>query len=197
MAGISEPNFGLRKVSRQAVNALPRLFLPTPRAFWHLSPMAARRRRDAYDLAEIPNPRATPRVLAEVIADELMLQLFAAGRLTNALRERERVGAEMVSAINMYDERGWLTKPGDYHRPPRVPNIRLRGLTLQARKWECLTFDSNWLPYPGEPGRERWQDEEPNQTASVYVLRRKGPRPWVICLHGFGMGRPAMDRMLF
>src|SRR6185437_8771043 len=98
MSGIDTPNSGLRKVGRQAMNALPRLLLPTPRAFWHLSPMAARRRRDAYELAEIPNPRRTPRVLAEVIADELMLELFAAGRLTHALRERERVGAEMVSA---------------------------------------------------------------------------------------------------
>ena len=200
MSGIDQPPSGFRKVSRQAVNALPRLFLPTPRAFWHLSPMAARRRREAYDLAEIPNPRATPRVLVEVIADELMLELFAAGRLTHALRERERVGAEMDSAIELYDRRGWLAEPGDYHRTPRIPDVRLRGLTLQAgkaRKWECLTFDSDWLPYPDEPGRDRWEQEEPNQTARVYVLRRKGPRPWVICLHGFGMGRPAMDRMLF
>ena len=159
--------------------------------------MAARQRRAAYDLADIPSPRATPRVLAEVIADELMLELFAAGRLTHALRERERVGAEMVAALALYGERDWLADPVGYHRTPRVPDVRLRGLTLQARKWECLTFDSDWLPYPGEPGRDRWAEEEPNQTARVYVLRRKGPRPWVICLHGFGMGRPAMDRMLF
>jgi hypothetical protein len=197
MAGNVGPNSGLLEVSRRAIYALPRLLLPTPRAFWHLSPMAARQRRAAYDLAQVPHPRATPRVLAEVIADEMMLELFAAGRLTHALRERERVGAEMVSAIAMYDERGWLTEPAGYHRTPRIPDVRMRGLTLQARKWECLTFDSDWLPYAGEPGRDRWEKEEPNQTARVYVLRRSGPRPWVICLHGFGMGRPAMDRMLF
>jgi hypothetical protein len=197
MAGIGEPNSGLRKVSRQAANVLPRLLLPTPRALWHLSPVAARRRRVAYDLAQVPHPRPTARVLVEVIADELMLELFAAGRLTHALRERERVGAEMAEAITLFEKRGWLADPGGYHRTPRVPDVRLRGLTLQAHKWECLTFDSDWLPDPAEPGRERWEDEEPNQTARVYALRRKGPRPWVICLHGFGMGRPAMDRMLF
>ena len=61
----------------------------------------------------------------------------------------------------------------------------IRGTT----RYEELIFESEYLPHPGEPGRERWLSHEDNGTAVAWVLEHEdGDRPWMISTHGFGMG---------
>ena len=49
-------------------------------------------------------------------------------------------------------------------------------------------------PHPGEPGRERWLAYEANRTGHAWLLKHPGPpRPWLVCVPGYRMGRPAVD----
>ena len=55
---------------------------------------------------------------------------------------------------------------------------------------EIHRFSSDWEPYPDEPGRERWLALAANRNAYAMVLRHEGgPRPWLVAVHGQGMGR--------
>ncbi|OBC00041.1 hypothetical protein A5784_21120 [Mycobacterium sp. 852013-50091_SCH5140682] len=57
-----------------------------------------------------------------------------------------------------------------------------------------MSFSSGFRPRAIEPGAARWPNNDRNDTVSVRVLRRSEPRaPWVICLHGFGMGASRLD----
>ena len=70
-------------------------------------------------------------------------------------------------------------------------------LRKAAGGWESMTFLSGYAPDPDEPGAERWNGYVNNRLASAYVLRKPGPRPWVVGVHGMSMGRPLLDRRIF
>jgi hypothetical protein len=64
--------------------------------------------------------------------------------------------------------------------------------------FEHLSFESGYRPHADEPGRDRWLAYLPNHTAHAWVLRHPGPpRPWLICIHGLGMGTPLADFAAF
>ena len=53
-------------------------------------------------------------------------------------------------------------------------------------------------PCPEEPGAERFLGYRVNRVARATMLEhRSGDRPWLVCLHGFGMGRPGLDLRAF
>jgi pimeloyl-ACP methyl ester carboxylesterase len=63
-------------------------------------------------------------------------------------------------------------------------------------RFERILFQSGFEPRAGESGRDRWLSYAPNRTAGASLLRHPGPgdhRPWLIGIHGFGMGFPYMD----
>lgn len=101
---------------------------------------------------------------------------------------------ELDAAVAFYREAGWLDDPGCRHRRPPPPDDvqpeRLQGI-------ELARFDSGWQPEAGEPGAERWLSLDANQQVPVRLLRHPGaPRPWLVAVHGQGMGRPSDVAML-
>jgi hypothetical protein len=65
-------------------------------------------------------------------------------------------------------------------------------------RYEHLSFESGYEPPSHVPGRERWLDRQANRTAHAWVLRHNdGPRPWLLCIHGYQMGHPAVDLRAF
>jgi hypothetical protein len=143
----------------------------------------------------LPVPGLSPVFAAQVVMDELMLALAQGLNRLPTPGDYQRVSAELAHARWLFEERGWLDDPASYHRtpPPLAEPSFLRGRTMQ-HPYERMLFRSGWAPRPEEPGAERWVDYEGNATASVTLLRHRGrPRPWVIAVHGFGMGFPFMD----
>jgi pimeloyl-ACP methyl ester carboxylesterase len=62
------------------------------------------------------------------------------------------------------------------------------------RRHELVTFASGFHPRSIEPGADRWPSNTRNDTVFVRLLRhRNRDRPWVICVHGFGMGASRFD----
>jgi hypothetical protein len=110
-----------------------------------------------------------------------------------------RMVDEAEEARRLFEERGWLADPVRYHRDPpplRDPEVREESTWAGRRRqrYRRLLFASGFEPHPGEPGRERWLAHPRNGTAHAYVLEHaSGPRPWLLCVHGFGMGTPLVN----
>jgi hypothetical protein len=143
--------------------------------------------------------RPTVGLAAQVLLDEVLIAAMKNPRLFPKEDDYVRAGRDIAAAHRMWEERGWLDRPDRYHVDPPAPTgtmvTRQRALNVA---YEHLTFPSGYEPHPGEPGRERWLSYEANRTAHAWVLRHRQPgRPWLVCIHGWGMGSPLMDLRAF
>jgi dienelactone hydrolase len=136
---------------------------------------------------------------AQVLLDEVLISAMRNPKLFPHGDDYRRAGEDVHAASRLWADRGWLDDPERYHVDPGAPEgaevIRERSFD---QRYEHLIFPSRYAPHDGEPGRDRWMSHVPNRLAHAYVLRHAEPgRPWLICVHGFGMGRPAMDLRAF
>ncbi len=182
---------------RLARQPLARLTTALPRtARWMTSVVTG----DPDDQAPgVPATRLTPSLIGHVAMDESIMALAVGPNRFPRRAEYQRVGAELAQARAMFEERGWLDDPASFHQvpPPLEDPTMSRGWAL-GRSYERLWWLSGFEPQPGVPGRERWLAFESNRTASAWLLRHPGrPRPWVVCIHGFGTGSVFMDLVSF
>jgi len=143
--------------------------------------------------------RPTIGLAAQVLLDEVLMAAMKNPRLFPSDDDYVRAGRDIAAAYEMWSEQGWLDDPESYHRNPDVPMgcmvTRERALNVG---YEHLTFPSGYEPHAGEPGRDRWLSYEDNRTAHAWVVRTRRPgRPWLVCIHGWGMGSPMMDLRAF
>lgn len=139
--------------------------------------------------------RISAGLAVQVLVDEVMISALKNPALFPHDHDYAAAGADMRAAHDLYRSEGWLDDPASYHRDPRAPEWQLvevrRSIDLQ---YEHVSFPSGFSPVTGEPGRERWLSYEANHTVHAWMLRHPGgPRPWLVCLHGFGMGQPFAD----
>jgi len=146
-------------------------------------------------------PEAAPALglSAETAADDALLALFDLALPYSSRSEAERHVAELVEAEERFTARGWLEKPESFHATPTpfaaVASVKRRSLGVD---FEHLSCESGYAPHPEEPGRERWLGYAPTRSAHAWLLRHADPgRPWLICIHGYRMGRPWMDLPAF
>jgi hypothetical protein len=136
---------------------------------------------------------------ASMISDTVMDGLFSMmiGMLVGVpvSKQVRRGHQELLAMHEFLQSKGWLEEPAGYHQTP--PDLRAprqtprRTFTLNGVvNYVELSFESEFEPHPGEPGRERWLSHEDNGTAVAYMMRHEGlNRPWLVCTHGFGMGQ--------
>ena len=143
-------------------------------------------------------PFPSPALALGALLDESLVSVGRAFRRPPAPEEYHRIGAEVAEALDLFRRRGWLDDPAAYFLdpPPAEPMIRQTRL-LGGLSFERLQFESGYDPGPEEPGRARWMARDANRTAHAWVLRHRAPRPWLIGLHGAGMGFPRADLFAF
>ncbi|KAA0235769.1 MAG: hypothetical protein JJLCMIEE_02099 [Acidimicrobiales bacterium] len=142
-----------------------------------------------------PVPPASPTLLAYVAIDEAMLLLAMGPNRFPRRADYERVSGELRDALALYTEAGWLADPESFHRTPApLTDAQVQQSWTMGLGFERLFWDSGYEPHEGEPGRERWLGYATNRTAGAWVLRhRDRARPWLVCIHGFGMGYPSVE----
>jgi len=153
-------------------------------------------RAHAQQRDEMPAPERSAKLALKVALDELFFATEAAsGALAIGPREWRRVRREVEDAHALYERRGWLADPVAYHRtPPPLLRTTERDARLAHWNFSHLSFESGYAPALDAPGRQRFLGYEPNRDAHAWLLRHPGPqRPWVVCVPGYRMGRPAVD----
>jgi hypothetical protein len=156
------------------------------------------RRQPLWD--DVPAPGPSLRCALEVAVDSAVLGQMTLVAPARALAgSGERVAAEVHAALALYRDRGWIEKPLDYHRtPPSLERVELAAARSRGVDFQHLRFESGYEPHEGEPGRERWLGYGACRTAHAWVLRHPeaaggSQRPWLVCIHGYQMGRPIVD----
>jgi len=145
-----------------------------------------------------PVPFPSPALAFGALLDESLLSMGTVFRRFPTPEDYHRIRAEVTEAVDLFDRRGWLDDPAVYFSdpPPAEPKIQ-RTRLLGGLSFERLRFESGYDPDPEEPGRARWLARDANRTAHAWVLRHRTPRPWLIGLHGAGMGFPRADLFAF
>ncbi|MEE9278718.1 MAG: alpha/beta hydrolase [Myxococcota bacterium] len=147
----------------------------------------------------VPEPELDLRLAAKVALDEAILATVPLARRGFGSLDTGRVVEEVRAAHELFQDRGWIEKPGSfYEEPPKLESPRIRWKETRKLRYEHLSFDSGYEPADGLPGRERWLGYAANRTAHAWVVRDgEEPRPWVVCIHGLGMGIPLLDFAAF
>lgn len=143
----------------------------------------------------VPGLERSLALAAKIALDEVLLTAMVLSVRLPSESERRRIGREVAAALELFADRGWLDHPHRYHQTPPVPErLRSRRVSARGLRFLHLSFDSGYEPRGEEPGRARWLRQHANRTAHAWVLRHDGrPRPWLVCIHGYGMGFPFVD----
>jgi hypothetical protein len=135
----------------------------------------------------------------KVAVDELFFATeFLAGS-SAAFLDTARIRGEVEDAVRLYEERGWLARPERYHvTPPPLTTLDVTAGTVPGLPYLHARFESEYRPWAGEPGGERWTRYAPNRTAHAWLYRHPGrERPWLVCLPAYRMGHPSVDAFGF
>ena len=138
---------------------------------------------------EIPTRVPTFGTAMGVWADELVLAFMATTRLSASEADFARTSAEMDDALDALDAAGALADPRVVHPLPPEPRATISPARYRGLRYEHLRFPSDYVPAVPLPGITRWQSGVGNHTVHAFVMRHRTPRPWVVQLHGFGMGK--------
>ncbi len=144
----------------------------------------------------VPPVAASIPVALQVAVDEALLSTITLTMPLAPQRDHARIEREASEARELFESKGWLEKPADYHvtPPPLEAPHRIERSLGRRLRFEHLSWESEYEPHPEEPGRERWLSYAPNRTAHAWVVRHQdGPRPWLVCIHGYQMGFPWLD----
>ena len=109
-----------------------------------------------------------------------------------------RTSAEVAEALRSFEANGWIAAPATYHRqPPPAGGIRERRTRSGGVRYTKLTWPDGYEVRPGEPGAERYGRYRSNRIAHLSLLEHREDRPWLLCVHGFGMGSSGLDLRAF
>lgn len=144
---------------------------------------------------DVPLPEPSLRLATRVAFDEAVMASLQAWMRFPSGDEARRVHREVGEASALFEDRGWLEKPHEYHpQPPLLEAPRLERARLRGIDYERLSFESGYAPHAQEPGRERYLAYGASHRAHAWVLRHAdAERPWLVCIHGFRMGSPRID----
>src|SRR5437763_8601598 len=183
---------GLRRVATDR-RTIELVGAPPRTAAYLVSTWSRGRRTDERD-DRVP-VRVSAGLAAQVLLDEVMMAALKDPALFPRDHDYAAAAHDVRAAHDLYERQGWLADPVSYHRDPPVPEWEVSTVrrSLDVR-YEHVCFPSGFAPRTEEPARERWLSHEANDTVHAWMLRhRRGPRPWLVCVHGFGMGWPLAD----
>jgi len=148
---------------------------------------------------EVPPLEPSLKLSGQIALDEAILSTMQVGVRRPGGDDLARISLEIEAARERFASEGWLEKPESYHlAPPPLDDPRLDSAAIGRRLYEHMRFESGYEPHEDEPGRGRWLGYGANRQAHAWVLRHRGEeRPWMVCIHGYQMGKPGIDIRAF
>lgn len=136
---------------------------------------------------------------AKAALDEALLGYFVASARVPTGTRVAQDAREMAAARDCVEAHGWAQAPETLHTAPAAPEKpSLNARRAAGKRFLQLSFASDYMPHPELPGGQRWLQHQANQTMHAWVFRHEdGARPWILGIHGYQMGVPAVDFSLF
>lgn len=153
----------------------------------------AQSRASAGDVAPFANPRMEG---VAVGVDLLLASVWETTALFRRVPALPRAAEDVADAVARWRERGLLERPADAHlQPPPLEKVQLAPFhvpTVGAA--EHLLFASEYEAADPEIA-VAYRANTANQSAHALLFRHRdgAPRPTLIAIHGFGMGRLQAD----
>ena len=154
----------------------------------------------AHPLGSAEPPMSTPdqaRLIAAAGADELVLTLMRQVHLPSEEQAFGVAADELPALVGYLAARGVFADPASYHVAPSLPELNWTSRSVIGRGFEQVTFSSPYAPPDNVPGAARYALKTDNAVAHAWVVRQESPAPWVVGVHGAGMGDPLIDLVLF
>jgi len=153
------------------------------------------RRLGGLPYAEGPLRRAG--LVAAAAADELLLACF---QQLHAPVDDEAFAVTLAESGQLVDylaERGALASPASFHIAPGPARLTESARRAGHISFGHATYPSPYAPAPAMPGASRYAEHTRNELAHAWLLRAGHGAPWVVCVHGAGMGDPVADLAVF
>ena len=129
--------------------------------------------------------------------DELLLATFRQLRAPTSDEGLAITLDEAAGLVAYLDRNDLLAAPATFHPspPPAVLDVRMR--RVGRTRFGHATYASPYHPDPEVPGATRVAHDTDNRVVHAWMLRQTVRAPWVVCLHGAGMGDPLADLFAF
>ncbi|MES0874207.1 alpha/beta hydrolase family protein [Sinimarinibacterium thermocellulolyticum] len=147
----------------------------------------------------VPEVERSTSMDLKLALDELVLGYFVTAASIPGGALATRICEDAARLEKAITENGWDDDPAALHLPPPPPDdTQVERARLWGIDYEILRFESGFRTPPSLPGDDRWLQHDANRHCHVRLLRHAGaPRPWLLCIHGYRMGRAWMDFSLF
>lgn len=150
----------------------------------------------AYDGA--PALKITHKLSAKAALDEAVIGYFLSSAKIPSGEQAARMCEEALRLESWLQDKGYDHQPAGLHPAPAAPDkVWWEKGRVYKQNYDVLRFDSDFNAPADMPGAARWKTYSGNQHCAVRILRHATPRPWLICIHGYRMGVPALDFSLF
>ncbi len=134
---------------------------------------------------------------AHTLLDHGVGAFFALQRTRRSDDYLRNIHSDVLAGIELYERLGWLEDASLAHTDPGPPETVEIVEVDRAGGYEQLSFASAYTPHPEDPSGARWQSLRENRTVHAFMLRHPEPRPWVVNVHGAGMGNVSADLLAF
>lgn len=152
---------------------------------------------------DVPLPIASASSLGKLLADHAVVRGMEYASPEFWIKDgavKREIRDELADIRAFQRIGGWDVDPFSFHQqPPALSNVRIESSLTWGQRYEHLQWDSEYEPHPDDPVRRRWQGYQENHTGHAWMLRNKydSNAPWVVCVHAYAMGRPALDLTAF
>lgn len=134
---------------------------------------------------------------AAAAVDELLLATFRQLRAPTSDEGLQSTLEEAARLVAYLDRTGVLAAPETYHRAPPAAVMEVRMRRVGRTRYGHATYPSPYRPDAEVPGATRFAHDTDNHVVHAWMLRQTVRAPWVVCLHGAGMGDPLVDMFAF
>lgn len=134
---------------------------------------------------------------AAAAADELLLATFRQLRAPTSDEGLASTLEEAAELVAYLQRNGLFATPEQFHRPPPPAVMDVRMRRVGRTRFGHATYASPYSPGADVPGATRFARDTDNHVVHAWMLRQNVRAPWVVCLHGAGMGDPLADLFAF
>lgn len=143
-----------------------------------------------------PSRPTAARLGAAAVLDEALLTTF---QIVRSPTDQDHFAPQLDEANELIAHLRADPAAADagYHVRPAPASFTGTERQLGHVRFHHAAFASAYAPSPTVPGAERFAEQTDNRVAHAWILGHDHAAPWIVCVHGAGMGDPLVDIFAF